>query len=617
MTEHPGGTDAVLDVRHLSVGFPTRHGPVAALQDLSFAISGRETVGLIGESGSGKTTAVKAILRLLSPTARTGGAVSFLGHDLSTMPEPDLRRLRWTQLALVPQAAMNSLDPVQPVDKQIIEAIRTHRDISRRDALGMAHDALDRVGIHPNRAGGYPHQFSGGMRQRALIAMATILEPALLIADEPTTGLDVIVQDRILDLLTSAKRAVGSSMLLVTHDLGVAAEVCDRVIVLRHGTVVESGPVTEVFGNPTHEYTRQLMDPAPSSRRPRSFTAEDSGVPAVRIENARVTYSTGRGLSALRNANRVDAVEDVSLEVRPGEIVGIAGESGCGKSSLASALVGLTDLAEGSVAVEGERFDAEHSPDWRHLRSKMQLIFQDPYQSLNPRFTVRRAVEEPLLAQLQLSEDETNRRVDSALESAELKPVEKYAERRPHELSGGERQRVAIARALVLQPRVLIADEPVSMLDHSTGREIISLLRRLADDRGVAVLLVSHDLSMLRQVCDRIAVMYLGRVVESGPTADVLDTPQHPYTEALRAAVPSRTPMRTRSRVLLAGEPPSVLARPPGCAFHPRCPIATPGQCHTNAPPLDGEHHEVACWNATPGLTITGTVDVAVRPGKE
>jgi len=463
----------------------------------------------------------------------------------------------------------------------------------------MARDALERVGIPRSRASGFPHQFSGGMRQRALIAMATILQPTLLVADEPTTGLDVVVQDRVMELLASAREELGLSMLLVTHDLGVAAEICDRMLVLKDGEAVETGQVAQVMTDPRHSYTRTLLAVSSTTERVTGRVVTTGAPTAVSIDNLAVHFATGRGLASLRSRQPVVAVEDVSLDLAAGEVFGLAGESGCGKSSLVSALVGLSDLNAGHVRINGVRIDPGADGDeWKGLRAHVQLIFQDPYQSLNPRFPVARAIAEPLLSQQHLPAEEVDARVRKAMDSAELRPVEKYADRLPHELSGGERQRVAIARALVLEPQILLADEPVSMLDQSTGREISQLLRRLADELGVAVLLVSHDLGLLSRVCDRIGVMYLGRIVETGATDVVLTQPTHPYTRALIDAIPSVDPTVRRRRVLLDGEPPSAASRPSGCAFHPRCQRALAGHCDTDVPHLTGDpSYSVACWN--------------------
>ncbi|MEQ7010260.1 ABC transporter ATP-binding protein [Actinopolymorpha sp. B17G11] len=591
----------LLDVRDLTVDFVTTDGSVRALDTLSLTLERGETVGLIGESGSGKTTAGKAILQLLPSSAQTTGSVRFQGQDLATARPADLRRLRWHELAFVPQAAMNSLDPVHRVDRQLMEVLRTHTSMSRRQAATAAREALEGVGINADRASDYPHQFSGGMRQRALIAMATMLKPALLIADEPTTGLDVVVQDRILQVLETTKRELGLGLLLITHDLGVAAELCDRVYVLREGQTVEAGAVRKVFGRPEHPYTRELLDTAlPASERP---AGEARPEPAVVVDSAAIRYATGRGVAALARRHEVAAVEDVNLSIGTGEVFGLAGESGCGKSSLASALVGLAPLAAGGARLAETDLTALSSREWRTVRSKIQMIFQDPFQSLNPRFTVERAVAEPLLAQTRLDTTELHERVLWALESAELKPVERYLTRRPHQLSGGERQRVAIARALVVRPQVLLADEPVSMLDRSIGRGVIDLLRRLATDLGVAILLISHDLSVLARACDRLGVMYLGRLVEVGPTHEVLQQPRHPYTRALVQAVPSQDPTTNRPHLLLPGELPSALSRPDGCAFHPRCKRADAGPCRTAVPQLHGTDHQVACWHPNDGAT--------------
>ncbi|WP_020576326.1 ABC transporter ATP-binding protein [Actinopolymorpha alba] len=596
-------TPPLLEVRGLTVDFETAEGRVQALRDLSLTIERGETVGLIGESGSGKSTAGKAILRLLAPTARMSGGLAFQGRDLAAVPSGDFRKLRWRELAFVPQAAMNSLDPVHRVDRQLMEVLRTHQPMSRREARRRAHEALESVGIRADRASDYPHQFSGGMRQRALIAMATLLRPALLVADEPTTGLDVVVQDRILELLEKVKQDMGLGLLLITHDLGVAAELCDRVHVLRQGMTVESGTVAQVFGQPRDPYTRRLLGNAPADgRRPEDDGVDGESRPtptrqAIVVEDVAIRYATGRGMAALARRHEVSAVDGVSLTVHEGEVFGLAGESGCGKSSLASALVGLAPLAAGSARLGETEIGALSGRGWRAVRPEIQFIFQDPFQSLNPRFTVERSVAEPLLAQTRLSPDEVREWVLWALDAAELKPVDRYLSRRPHQLSGGERQRVAIARALVVRPRVLLADEPVSMLDRSIGRDVVDLLRRLADDLGVAVLLISHDLSVLARACDRLGVMYLGRLVEVGPTREVLDHPRHPYTHALVRAVPSEDPNHRRPHLLLPGELPSAMNRPAGCAFHPRCERADTDDCRRVTPDLLGNGHRVACWH--------------------
>ncbi|WP_199239840.1 MULTISPECIES: ABC transporter ATP-binding protein [Kribbella] len=593
-------TTPLLQVRDLAVTYQSSHGAAPALHGLDLSLAPGSTVGLIGQSGSGKTTAGKAILGLLPRNAAVTGSVTFDGTDLLTTPERARRRIRWEQLALVPQAAMNSLDPVLRIDDQIAEVVRAHCNVDRRTAIRMAHQALERVGIHPDRASSYPHQFSGGMRQRALIAMATVLEPRVLIADEPTTGLDVIVQDRILELLVQARDTFGLSLLVITHDLGVANELCDEVIILERGRVLAAGSPRNVLRPAAAADEVTLERSAITGNRP----------PVLQALDLTVRYKSGRGLAALRKSNEVTVLDRVTLTVAPGEIVGLAGESGCGKSSLASALAGLSEMADGSIRIAGVDVSRDGRTDWKLLRRDLQLIFQDPYESLNPRLTVRQTVVEPLIAQ-KLTTDEPHSRVVIALENAGLKPAADYLDRYPHELSGGERQRVAIARALVVEPRVIVADEPVSMLDEETAAGVVDLFADLARRLHVAILLVAHDVSLLRRVCDRVAVMYMGRIVETGPASDVLDTPVHPYTAALVRAVPSRTPGVRRDRVLLNGEPPSLLNRPAGCAFHPRCPRRS-AVCELDNPvmtitgPTDsseaGDHHRYACWHPANGI---------------
>ncbi|WP_053206677.1 ABC transporter ATP-binding protein [Jiangella muralis] len=584
-----------LDVRGLAVTYRSADGDRQALEGLDLTVAPGRTVGLIGRSGSGKTTAGKAVLGLLPRTATVSGEVRFDGQDLLAMPERHRRRLRWEHLALVPQAAMSALDPVMAVDAQLAEVVRAHRGVGRKAALALAHQALERVGIHADRASSYPHQFSGGMRQRALIAMATVLEPSVLVADEPTTGLDVIVQDRVLELLVRAKEELGLALLVVTHDLGVANELCDHVVALEHGRVRAAGTPAQVLGRPADA---GVVLPRP----------EREPVPALEVSGVTVSFAGGRGLAALRRSSELTVLRDVSLTVGRGEVVGLAGESGCGKSSLAGTLVGLTSVDEGVIRVAGHELAAGDRADWRPLRRHVQMIFQDPYDSLNPRLRVRDAVAEPLVAQRLAADDaDRDRRVARAMDDAGLTPASDYLDRYPYQLSGGERQRVAIARALVVEPRVILADEPVSMLDEHTAAGVVALLAGLARRLDVAVLLVSHDVSLLRRVCDRVAVMYLGRIVEQGPARDVLDGPRHPYTQALVRAVPSRVPGERRARVLLDGEPPSLRHRPTGCAFHPRCPVASPSCAGDDPPLLDlAPGHGAACWHPVAAATEKG-----------
>ncbi|WP_114592592.1 dipeptide ABC transporter ATP-binding protein [Euzebya pacifica] len=580
--------EALLEVADLSVAYTTPAGTVDALSGLDLTVPAGGAVALVGESGSGKSTTVKSILGLLGHTATvTSGDLRFDGRSLLGRTESELRTLRAAQIALVPQAAMNGLDPVRPVIGQIVDVVRSHSTASSRDAHDMATAALDRVGIGQHQARWFPHQFSGGMRQRAMIAMATVLQPKLLIADEPTTGLDVVVQDRVMAVLEDLRHELGLAILLVTHDLAVAAELCDHVVVMKDGEGVESGPIRRVVATPKHDYTRKLLSRRTTAR------AATIGEPALEVTGVSVAYSSGRGLAALRREPDVTAVEDVSLTVHRGEILGLAGESGCGKSSLASAIMGLAPLSRGEVRVGPKLLThGAKRKEWREARRRVQMVFQDPYESLNPRFTVRRTLTDVLRSQGVRGDVDSE--IHAALESVELRPSARYIDRRPHSLSGGERQRVAIARALVLHPDVVVADEPVSMLDRQTADQVAGLLRRLTQDEGLGVLLISHDMSLLGQVADRIAVMYLGRLVEVGSTAEVPVRPRHPYTRALVSAAPTLAAAGTRTRVTLPGELPSNVDRPSGCAFHSRCPVAQTDCSHLD-PSLEGDSHRHAC----------------------
>lgn len=575
--------DPTLAVSDLSVTY----GPKAVVQDVTFRVGSGETVGLIGDSGSGKSTIIKSVLGLLPTNASAEGRVEFAGQSiLGRQHSRGFRALLLAEIGLVPQAAMNSLDPVLRIDDHFHLAMRQHRRTSRRQARRAAAEALERVGISGDRAKAYPHQLSGGMRQRVLIAMATVLQPALLIADEPTTGLDVVVQDRVLETMVRTKDELGHSLLLVTHDLDVARAMCDRIIRLGDGHVIAEGTPDELgigaAESPQHQ-------PAGGS----------SQRPALQIRDLSVALAQGRGLAAQRRGTMSRIVENVSFAVQPGEILGVTGESGCGKSTLLATLAGVVIKTGGEIDLslsDGQRVAvADHYT--KAARRSVQMVFQDPYDSLNPRFTVAAIVAEPLIAQgLQPPSGEKvdtfrSRRVEEVLRAVELDPGV-MATRYPSQLSGGERQRVAIARALVGEPSVLLADEPVSMLDDATAGSIVRLLRRLAREMGVAIVLVTHSTRLLRDDCDRVAVMYLGRLVEIGPGRELFSAPRHPYTRALMdaAVAPGH---HDEDSARLHGEPPSMLAKPSGCVFHPRCPIARP-ECSDHSP--DADNDGVACF---------------------
>ncbi|MEU1367155.1 ABC transporter ATP-binding protein [Streptomyces sp. NPDC005803] len=547
---------SLVEVTDLSISF----GDVHAVRGLSFSLEAGGALGVVGESGSGKSASAYALLGLHRGTgARVGGSVRVAGVDVQTAGDAELRGLRGAKAAMVFQDPLSSLDPYYAVGDQIAQVYRVHHRVSRRAARARAVEVLDRVGIPDavRRSRSRPHEFSGGMRQRALIAMALACEPQLLIADEPTTALDVTVQAQILDLLHDLRRETGMGLLLVTHDVGVAAESVDEVLVMRSGLAVERGPVAEVLGAPREPYTRALLAAVPriapgpegpaGGRKaaaegeapdgqeaagegvvadgqeaagegvvPDGQEAAREGVVLVAAEDVRQVF--GRGKSALA------AVDGVSLTVRRGETLGIVGESGSGKTTLGRMLVGLLEPTSGRL----DRVD------------RVQMVFQDPVSSLNPRRSVGESVADPLRARGERDEGVIRARVRDLLGRVGLDP-EQY-DRYPHEFSGGQRQRVGIARALAAEPELIVCDEAVSALDVTTQAQVTALLAELQQELGLALVFIAHDLAVVRQVSDRVAVMRQGRIVEEGPVEQVYARPRHPYTRQLLAAVPAVDP---------------------------------------------------------------------------
>ncbi|MFD4505663.1 dipeptide ABC transporter ATP-binding protein [Streptomyces sp. NPDC058457] len=525
---------SLVQVTDLTVEF----GDLRAVDGLSFTLERGAALALVGESGSGKSTVASALLGLHHGTgARVGGSIEVAGTDVQTASDGELRRLRGAKAAMVFQDPLSSLDPYYAIGDQIAEVYRVHTHASRRAARARAVEVLDRVGIPDarRRSRSRPHEFSGGMRQRALIAMALACEPELLIADEPTTALDVTVQAQILDLLHALREETGMGLLLVTHDVGVAAESVDRVLVMRHGRVVEQGPVAGVLGAPAQPYTRELLSAVP---RVDAVRAPSAASDEVVLEASGLRREFGRGKRALA------AVDDVSLTVHRGETLGVVGESGSGKTTLGRMLVGLLEPTAGEVRYDGHARVGVHPA--------VQMVFQDPVSSLNPRRSVGEAIADPLRARgmgvppLERSrewgrdEGRIRERVTELLERVGLEGA--HYQRYPHEFSGGQRQRVGIARALAADPRVIVCDEPVSALDVTTQAQVVALLGELQRELGLALVFVAHDLAVVRQVSDRVAVMRRGRIVETGPADEVYDNPQDPYTRQLLAAVPALDP---------------------------------------------------------------------------
>jgi peptide/nickel transport system ATP-binding protein len=536
VNETEASVPSLVEVTDLSVEF----GALRAVDGLSFRLEKGAALGLVGESGSGKSTVASALLGLHRGTgAAVGGSVRVAGTDVRAASDEELRRLRGGRAAMVFQDPLSSLDPYYAIGDQIAEVYRVHTRVSRRAARARAVEVLERVGIADavRRSRSRPHEFSGGMRQRALIAMALACEPDLLIADEPTTALDVTVQAQILDLLHTLREETGMGLLLVTHDVGVAAESVDEVLVMRHGRLVEHGPVGDVLGAPAKPYTRELLGAVPrvDVRREGAGASGD-----VVLEATGLRREFGRGKRAFA------AVDGVSLTVRRGETLGVVGESGSGKTTLGRMLVGLLEPTAGEVRHEGRLASG--------VNPAVQMVFQDPVSSLNPRRSVGESIADPLRArgmgvpplergrERGRGRDEASirRRVTELLERVGLEGA--HYDRYPHEFSGGQRQRVGIARALAADPLAIVCDEPVSALDVTTQAQVVALLGELQRELGLALVFVAHDLAVVRQVSDRVAVMRQGRVVEEGPADEVYDAPRDPYTKQLLAAVPALDP---------------------------------------------------------------------------
>ncbi|MGW5864355.1 dipeptide ABC transporter ATP-binding protein [Streptomyces sp. NPDC055239] len=526
---------SLVQVTDLVVDF----GDTRAVDRLSFTLEKGAALGLVGESGSGKSTVASALLGLHRGTgANVGGSVLVGGIDVQEASGEELRRLRGGKAAMVFQDPLSSLDPYYAVGDQIAEVYRVHTGASRRAARARGVEVLDRVGIPDavRRARSRPHEFSGGMRQRALIAMALACEPELLIADEPTTALDVTVQAQILDLLHGLRAETGMGLLLVTHDVGVAAESVDDVLVMRYGRSVERGPVREVLGAPAEEYTRELLGAVPRVDSPREAASRAQG--DVVLEAVGLRKEFGRGKRAFA------AVDDVSLTVRRGETLGVVGESGSGKTTLGRMLVGLLDPSAGEIRHGGGSASASASADG--TRAGVQMVFQDPVSSLNPRRSIGESIADPLRARGERDDSAVRARVSGLMERVGLDPA--YYGRYPHEFSGGQRQRVGIARALAADPRVIVCDEPVSALDVTTQAQVTALLAELQKEHGLALVFIAHDLAVVRQVSDRVAVMRQGRIVEQGTVDEVYGAPQQAYTKQLLAAVPALDPEAAAQR---------------------------------------------------------------------
>jgi peptide/nickel transport system ATP-binding protein len=686
---------ALLEVRNLETRFPSGKGWMNALRGVSFSVEKGRILGIVGESGSGKSLTARSIMRMVpEPGVISGGEVLFDGRDLTKLSEEEMRSVRGREIAMVFQDPQAALNPVKTVGWQIEEALVVH-GTTRAEASRRALELLRQVGIPDaeSRINDYPHQFSGGMRQRVVIAIAIANSAPLIVADEPTTALDVTIQAQVLRLLLDLRDRLGVTIILITHDMGVVAEICDDIVVMYGGRVVEQGRTADIFASPQHPYTRALLRSMPSGdggteerlptipgatpdlsqlpagcafhprcifaegicrevvprlevvpERPQSRAAchvaqregrlppqlESGGVvvptmrkaatnPILELRDLKVTF--GSRWSLFGRAKPLVAVDGVSLAVRPGETLGLVGESGCGKTSLSRAVVGLYPAGSGQILVDGEDVTTFDRKGAALVRDTVQYVFQDPYASLNPRLTIRQVLYEAI-------EMRSVPRGDREAEARKLLEMvgldANYLGRYPRAFSGGQRQRIGIARALAVEPRVLICDEPVSALDVSIQAQVINVLADLRDRLGLAILFIAHDLSVVRHLSDRVAVMYLGRVVEEGPTAEVYAKPRHPYTAVLVSSTPRPVPdpRAMQRKTILRGDVPSPSNPPSGCRFRTRCPIGpltnpTRTICIEKDPALTGAGaHRAACHFQEDAHLAIASQGVADRAGQ-
>ena len=724
----------ILSIRDLKVDYATQDGTVEAVDGVSLDVAEGQHLGLIGESGCGKTTLLKAIVQVLPRNGRVvAGKIMFKGMDLLQLPREDMRQLRWREIATIPQASMDSLNPVQRVGSQLMKLLRVRGGYDKRAARRRAADLFDLVGLDTERLMHYPHEFSGGMKQRAVIAMALALEPSLLIADEPVTALDVIVQHQILEVLRELEEELNLTVMLITHDISVVAQVCDSVAVMYAGRIVEQAAAEPFFHAPAHPYSLGLQQAFPNLARPRDVLvsiegyppdlreppsgcrfaercpfvqeacheidprlelvgedrvaaclrsgemetlraqAEDPALwqqvevarqfapapnqpppksppiamegdldahsrssdrtaappdsaaelamqaesksppnalggdlegggavaPILEMRDVSKQFKIGGGLAGLLRGDKeqtVYAVNNISFTLRRGESLGLAGESGCGKSTTGKLLVKLLDASDGEILFDGADLAHLEREDLLDFRSRSQLMFQNPFEALNPRFTLYRSLTEPLIIHGWKDENQRLQRVVETLDRVNLRPAEVFLDKYPHQLSGGQLQRVVLARALVLHPEFLVADEPVSMLDVSVRAGILNTTRRLARELGLATVYISHDLSLLQYTCDRIAIMYLGEIVEMGPSLEVINNPQHPYTQALIAAVPVPDPTVENPPLRIREGVPRPTERFSGCPFAQRCPEVMEACLNIRPPAItDEDRHMAQC----------------------
>jgi len=600
-----GQPGALLRVDRLSIDFPGPEGSLPVVEDVSFSVGRGEVVAIVGQSGSGKSLTAAALLGLLPHGARVrSGSLAFAGRALDLSDTAGLQPLRGVEIGMVFQEPMTALNPVLPIGEQIAEGLVRHKGLTWRQASAAAVGLLDRVGIADpaRRATQYLHQLSGGMRQRVMIATAIACGPKLLVADEATTALDVTIQAQILRLIAELQADTGMGVLFITHDLAVVAQIADRVAVMHRGRIVETGTTRQVLGSPGSETTRALLAALPGAgtggtlRLPANPRA--ARTPLVEVRGLSKRYPASTGLFEWRK-REVVAISDVAFDVGRGEVVALVGESSSGKTTIGRCILDLVPPGGGSIRFDGRDTASLRGAERRALRRRMQIVFQDPYASLNPKLDVRTILGEAIRFHGLAHGAAVDERVGQLLELVGLEPS--HARRKPHAFSGGQRQRIAIARALAVEPELLVADEAVSALDVSVRAQILRLFAELRDRLDLTILFITHDLGLVRHFADRVVVLYLGEVVEEGPVGAVFASPRHPYTAALLASDPHISDAqlerpRARPAAALAGDVPSPIRRPGGCVFHTRCPNTQPlcTQMHP-IPTTDPSGVRVAC----------------------
>ena len=546
----------ILKVKDLRVSFLSNDKEFEAVRGVSFELNKGETLGIVGESGSGKSVTARSIMRLLPspPSFVKDGEITFLGEDLASKSEKEMEGIRGREIGMIFQDPMTSLNPTIRIGRQIAESLVKHQKLSKKEAKEKAIELLKLVGIRNSeeRYTQYPHEFSGGMRQRVMIAIALACRPTLLIADEPTTALDVTIQAQILNLMKDMQDRFGTSIILITHDLGVVAGMCDRVVVMKQGKIVETGTTEEIFENPKHPYTLKLLNALPrlnekkkTKPAPLILTGVDKDKPLLDVRSLRQYFDLGKG-------NILKAVDNISFQIKPGETLGLVGESGSGKSTTGRAILRLHEPTGGEVLFQGIPVNRLNPNEMKIMRKSMQMIFQDPYASLNPRFKVLDIVGQALdIHKLTGTKAERQKRVEELLDMVGLEPS--HALRYPHEFSGGQRQRIGIARALAVEPKFIVCDEPLSALDVSIQSQVVKLLEDLQHRLGLTYLFIAHDLSMVKHISDRVAVMFAGKIVELAESEELYANPQHEYTKKLLSAIPIPDPKieAKKKRVLM------------------------------------------------------------------